>query len=135
LLLRSIVALDDRRDIAAIIVDSSFGSYQALARDKLAGHWLTFLFQPLASILVSVRYAPQSVLKDIAPLPLLVIHGGRDKIVPCQHGQQLYEQALPPKWFWKLEDVGHIGSMAPQHRQHRKALLNFLGHLPENFVP
>ncbi len=60
------------------------------AGNKGLGHGLTFLLQPLADLLVSDRYAP---------LPLLVIHGDRDLIVPCQHGQRLYEQAQFSKWM------------------------------------
>jgi uncharacterized protein len=126
LLLYVVGTMDDRRDIAVVVADSAFASYQALAREKLASHWLTFLLQPLAYVLVSDRYAPAPVLAEISPLPLLVIHGERDEIIPVQHGQRIYDGAKFPKWFWKLEGVGHIQSMSPQHRQHRQALLDFL---------
>jgi uncharacterized protein len=82
--------------------------------------------QPLAYVLVSDRYAPAPVLSEISPLPLLIIHGERDAIIPVQHGQRIYEGAKVPKWFWRLEGVGHIQSMSPQHRQYRQALLDFL---------
>jgi uncharacterized protein len=120
----------DRADIAVVIADSAFSSYQTLARDILASHWLTFLLQPLAYVLVSDRYAPQHVLAEISPVPLLVIHGERDEIIPVQHGQQIYDRAKAPKWFWKLEGVGHIQSMSPHHRQYRQKLLDFLHQLP-----
>jgi len=135
LLLRAMADIKDRRGIAAVVVDSAFGSYQAIIREKLASHWLTFLLHPLASILVSDRYAPQRVLDKIAPLPLLIIHGSRDRIVPAWHGQRLYEHAQRPKWFWRLEGVGHILSMAPEYPQHRQALLDFLDRLERPAPP
>jgi uncharacterized protein len=121
--------MNDRHDIAVVIADSAFSSYQALAKEKLASHWLTFFLQPLAYVLVSDRYAPQRVLAEISPVPLLVIHGDRDAIVPIHHGQQIYARAKPPKWFWRLEGVEHIQSMSPRNSQYRQALLDFLDRL------
>jgi uncharacterized protein len=85
----------------------------------LADHWLTFIIQPLAYVLISDRYAPEGVLAEISPVPLLVIHGDRDQIVPVHHGQRIYDRAKAPKWFWKLEGVGHIQAMAPRYGQYR----------------
>jgi len=118
--------MNDRRDIAVVIADSAFGSYQSLAKEKLASQWLSFLVQPLTYVLVSDRYAPQRVLAEISPVPLLVIHGDGDEIVPIHHGQSIYDRAMAPKWFWKLEGVGHIQAMSPRYSQYRKDLLNFL---------
>lgn len=129
LLLPTVASLDNRHDIVVVIADSSFPSYRRLAREKLASHWLTFLLQPLTSLLVSDRYAPEHMLTRISPTPLLVIHGDQDTIIPWQHGQGLYDRATMPKWFWKLQGVRHIQSMAPQFRHHREALLDFLAQL------
>ncbi len=95
----------------------------------MADHWLTFIIQPLAYVLISDRYAPEHVLAEISPVPLLVIHGDRDQIVPVHHGQRIYDRAKAPKWFWKLEGVGHIQAMAPRSGQYRQALLDFLDQL------
>jgi fermentation-respiration switch protein FrsA (DUF1100 family) len=127
LLLYAVGTMKDHSDITAVIADSSFGSYQAIAREKLAGHWLTCAFQPLAYVLLSDRYAPESVLAGISPTPLLVIHGDRDEIVPSHHGQRIFDGARTPKWLWRLEGVGHIQAMAPRYGMHRQALLEFLG--------
>ena len=129
LLLRTVPSLDKRHDIVVVIADSSFPSYRRLAREKFASHCLTFPLQPLTWLLVSDRYAPEPILTRLSPTPLLVIHGDQDSIVPWQHGQRLYDQAKMPKWFWKLQGVGHIQSMAPQFRHHREALLDFLAQL------
>ena len=126
LLLYTVGTLADRHDIAVVIVDSAFSSYQALAREKLAESWLTFVLQPLAYVLISDRYAPKHVLADISPLPLLVIHGDQDVIVPWHHGRAIYKHAKTPKWFWKLPGLGHIQAMSAQHRDYRQALLDFL---------
>jgi hypothetical protein len=129
LLLYTVGTLADREAIAVVIVDSAFTSYQTLAREMLARSWLTFVLQPLAYILISDRYAPKHVVANISPLPLLIIHGDRDGIVPWPYGRAIYEQAKAPKWFWKLPGVGHIQAMSAQHRGHQQALLEFLDHL------
>jgi uncharacterized protein len=129
LLLYTVGTLADRHAIAVVIVDSAFPSYQTLAREKLAQSWVTFVLQPLAYTLISDRYAPKHVVANISPLPLLIIHGDRDGIVPWPHGRAIYEQAKAPKWFWKLPGIGHIQAMSAQHREHRQALLEFLDHL------
>jgi uncharacterized protein len=129
LLLHVAGSMEDRDGIAVVIADSSFSSYQAIAREKLADHWLTFILQPLAYVLISDRYAPERVLARISPIPLLVIHGDRDQIVPIHYGQRIYDLAKAPKWFWKLEGVGHIQAMDPRSGQYRQALLDFLDQL------
>jgi fermentation-respiration switch protein FrsA (DUF1100 family) len=121
--------MKDRDGIALVIADSSFSSYQAIAREKLAENWLTFILQPLACVLISDRYAPEHVLAKISPVPLLIIHGDRDQIVPVHYGQRIYDRAKAPKWFWRLEGVGHIQAMAPRYDQYRQALLDFLDQL------
>jgi fermentation-respiration switch protein FrsA (DUF1100 family) len=39
--------------------------------------------------------------------PLLVIHGGRDLVVPIEHGRRLYEAAAEPKCLLVVEGAGH----------------------------
>jgi hypothetical protein len=131
LLLYTVGTLADRHNLAVVIVDSAFTSYQTLAREKLAQSWMTFVLQPLAYPLISDRYAPKHIVANIAPLPLLVIHGDRDGMVPWPHGRAIYDQAKAPKWFWKLPGIGHIQAMSAQHGKHRQALLEFLDHLTQ----
>ena len=40
-------------------------------------------------------------------MPLLVIHGDRDEIVPLAHGRALFEAAPEPKRMEVLDGVGH----------------------------
>ena len=39
--------------------------------------------------------------------PLLVLHGGRDEIVPLLHGEELFEAAPEPKLMHVFEGAGH----------------------------
>lgn len=50
---------------------------------------------------------PQDVIAGIAPRPILLIHGLRDKRITPQQAQDLYAAAGAPKSLWLVEDVGH----------------------------
>ncbi len=47
------------------------------------------------------------VVADIAPRPLLLMHGTEDKAVAYWQSEQLFEQAGQPKDLWILEGAGH----------------------------
>ncbi|MEQ1881976.1 MAG: alpha/beta hydrolase [Burkholderiales bacterium] len=97
-----------RNHVRALIVDSAFSSYTGITREKLASIWLTWPFQWLASVSVDENYSPLPTIKKISPIPLLVIHGDQDAIVPVHHGRRLYDAALEPKQLWVIPETGHI---------------------------
>lgn len=45
---------------------------------------------------------------EFASLPLLVVHGTADPLVPFSSGQRLYEDAKAPKYFLTFEGAGHV---------------------------
>ena len=102
----------DKSRIAAVLVDSAFASYRLIAREKLAGFFLTWPFQYPLSYLVSDSYSPIRWIKDVSPVPLMIIHGRNDPVVPLEHGEMLYNAALTPKEFLITAEPGHIQSFA-----------------------
>ena len=44
---------------------------------------------------------------DRIDMPLLVIHGGRDAIIPPRMGQELVDRAAEPKKLVVIEGAGH----------------------------
>jgi fermentation-respiration switch protein FrsA (DUF1100 family) len=40
--------------------------------------------------------------------PVLVMHGGRDDIVPIAHGEALFAAITAPKRFVRFPDGGHV---------------------------
>jgi hypothetical protein len=101
-----------RARVRAVITDSSFADYRLITREKLASSPLTWAFQWLPSITVNNDYSPQASVKALSPIPLLLIHGDGDRIVPVAHSRRLYESAAQPKEIWIVPGAGHIGSMA-----------------------
>ncbi len=103
-----------RRHIRALVVESVFASYRQITREKLAGFWLTWPLQWPLSWTVSDEYSPSAVVAGVSPIPLLIIHGDRDPIVPSHHGQRLYDLAREPKQLWVIPGGGHIQAFQNQ---------------------
>jgi hypothetical protein len=97
-----------RENIRALVVESAFSGYRRITREKLGDFWLTWPFQYPLSWTVSDEYNPSEAVARISPIPLLVIHGDRDPIVPVHHGQRLFELAREPKQLWIVPGGGHI---------------------------
>jgi fermentation-respiration switch protein FrsA (DUF1100 family) len=98
--------------IAALVIDSAFASYRLIAREKLGDFFLTWPFQYPLSFLVSDSYSPLRWIRKITPVPILIMHGRNDPVVPVHHGLMLYAAANQPKEFWETEEPGHIRSFA-----------------------
>lgn len=98
--------------IAALVIDSAFSSYRLIAREKLAQFFITWPFQYPLSYLASDAYSPIRWIREVSCVPVLIIHGDKDPVVPMHHGQMLYEAAQDPKEFWETTVPGHVRSFA-----------------------
>ncbi len=96
----------------ALIVDSAFSGYREIAREKVAEVSLFKPFRSPLSRLVTDRYSPRFWIGRVAPVPVLVIHGDADRVVPSAHGERLYALAGEPKALWIVPGAGHIESFA-----------------------
>lgn len=127
--LRAIPDILKKVKIDAVIIESSFSSYQRIAREKLSLSFITWLFQPLAYVLVSDEYSPEGLIKDISPIPIIVIHGTNDRVVPLHHGERIFNEALHPKTLLKIEKARHIQSMFVEKGKHRPAVVKILSEI------
>jgi uncharacterized protein len=100
-----------RASLRAVIADSAFSDYRRIVREKMAGFFLTWPFQWLPVLTVDNDYSPQAAIRRVTPMPLLLIHGERDAIVPPHHSRRLYEIAAEPKELWLAPDAGHIQAL------------------------
>ena len=125
-LARALEDVKDRSRIRRVVLDSTFFSYQNIARRRLSSFWLTWIFQPLAWVLVSDSYSPEKSLGKISPVPVLIIHGTADHVIPFDTGQHVYELAREPKTFWKIEGGEHIDAMGRENGKYRKMLIDLL---------
>jgi len=113
-----------RANIRAVVIDSSFADYRQIAREKLAGFLLTWPLQWLPWLTVNNGYAPIASVAALSPLPLLLIHGDKDAVIPPQHSRQLFDKAGEPKELWIVPGAGHTQSLGSETA--RKKLIEFL---------
>lgn len=98
--------------IRGLVVDSAFSGYREIAREKLAEVALIRHLRSPLSRLVTDRYSPRLWIGRVAPIPVLIIHGDADPVVPSAHGERLYALAGEPKALWIVPGAGHIESFA-----------------------
>jgi uncharacterized protein len=92
------VDLAARREAAAVVLEAPFTSLAAVAR-------LHYPFVPVA-MLIRDRFDSLSRIGRIKS-PLLVMHGGRDRVVPIRFGRALFDAAQPPKEGWFEPRAAH----------------------------
>jgi fermentation-respiration switch protein FrsA (DUF1100 family) len=100
--------------IRALIIDSAFSSYRRIAREKLNDFWLTWLFQVPLSWTVNDDYSAEKFIGQVAPIPVLILHGLDDPVVPVHHGRLLSEAARDPKQIWLTARPGHVQSFGDE---------------------
>lgn len=54
--------------------------------------------------------APLRVVSQLAPRPLLLIHGCDDEMIPVSHAHRLYAAAREPKELWLAPGANHCGA-------------------------
>lgn len=114
--------------VKALILDSVFSSYRAIAREKIADSVIGWPLQYPLSWLVNDDFSPVKYIRKIAPVPIVIIHGTQDGIVPEHHGRILFDAALEPKQFWAINATGHV--MAQADEGTRNKLLDYFAGLP-----
>lgn len=58
-------------------------------------------------------------------VPVLVMHGDRDDMVPYEMGRAVYEAANQPKQFWTVEGAKHVDIVEAAGPEYRTRLMQF----------
>lgn len=125
----AIVALATETNAAAgirgIAIDSAFASYRLAVRDKIGDiPVLSLLRWPLSFLVVSDGYSPLDYIQRLPPgVPIVLMHGTTDRVLPTRHARLLYDAAGKPKDLWILRGMNHCEAVT--YPEHRLALLNF----------
>lgn len=116
---KSVTALGESpvKGLRAIVIDGAFASYQTMAK-VIGGQ--------LGASLVSDELAPKDFVAKLSPVPLLVVHGTRDEVVPVSQGKQLYESARQPKTLFEVKTGRHGDSLSRDQGAFRKRMLVWL---------
>lgn len=122
-----------RERVRLLIVDSAPAGYRRIAREKIACLIITWPFQHLLALGFDDRLSAERWIGKVAPVPVLILHGGLDRIVPVRHARRLHDLAPDPKGLWIVQDVGHIQALA--HAPLRERLLGLLPDLLRGVLP
>ena len=90
--------LASERPVAGLILESAFPSVAVMAKQQFGGlpaHWLLGSRFPLIERLKSIH------------VPILMIHGDQDTIVPFSLGQQVFRAAPEPKSLYVVKGADH----------------------------
>ena len=118
-------------ELGAVVADTAFAD----VRDVMLGEikrkipWLPFVsvFSPGITLMGQLLYgldfdtiAPEHQVANIAPRPILFIHGSDDRRIPVEHASRLKAASgNPVNELWILKGYGHTEGvrMGPKHKQ------------------
>jgi fermentation-respiration switch protein FrsA (DUF1100 family) len=103
--------------IRGVAIDSAFYSYRSVAKDKAPGF--------LVDVFIGDDYSPGPVIAKISPIPLLIMHGTADAVVPYTHGKNLFAAAKEPKSLWTIDGAGHTEAIGRFGATYRPKLVEF----------
>lgn len=112
----AVVGGGNRAGVRAVAAEAAFSSYSAMANEALPG----------AGLLMDDTYSPDRVVANVAPIPLLLVHGTRDSVVSHAHSERLLAAAKEPKRLVKVDGAGHLETLQPRFgNEYRNALVSF----------
>jgi uncharacterized protein len=106
-------------DAKGLIVEGSFTSIAAVFQTMKWG-WL-----PITPLITQRFDSAERIAK--VRVPVLVVHGDADGLIPPTLGRALYERAAAPKRFVLVEGGTHYSTNGRGQRQYREALRELFG--------
>jgi fermentation-respiration switch protein FrsA (DUF1100 family) len=116
---KSVTALAEApiKGLRAIVTDGAFSSYRSMAK-VIAGQF--------GANMVTDELAPKDYVAKLSPVPLLIVHGEKDELVPISEGRALFEAAHEPKTFFAVKSGHHGDSLSRDNGAFRKRMLTWL---------
>lgn len=112
--------ISTQHEVAGLILQSGFSSLRNVAYQR-------FPFLQRTPNLVPDALDNAAILSQ-SNLPVLLIHGDRDKVVPFQNAEDLYRSACGEKWLVVCPNSGH--RLYPESDSlHRSAVHRYIGHM------
>jgi len=115
---------DKRKEVAAIVMEGGFSSYQEMAEDSLKKGPMGIIGGLFARLVVPDNFSARRTIPNISPRPVLIIHGTSDPIIPVQMAHTLHEAAKEPKELYIIQGGGHI-EYYPDLIKYETKVINF----------
>jgi len=106
-----------RYDSRAVILESPFVSIREMAKVILPA-------LPIGPLL-SAKFDVIDKVDKIS-VPLLVLHGDQDEIIPFEHGQKVFAAAREPKQFYPIKGAGHNDTFIAGGNRYYERLRSFI---------
>ena len=114
------------KGVRAVAIDSTFYSYRLMARDKIKYiPFLSLLRWPLSFLVISNARSPASTIDELTPIPVMILHGTDDAVIPFKHGQMLFEKTKQPKQMISVPNGRHTDALMRNDQRYRKSLVHF----------
>ena len=116
---KSLAGLGERMipGVRGVISFAGFASYEDMAR-KFAGQ--------TGADLVTDDHSPRDLVEKISPVPILIVHGDKDRTVPLEQGELLFKKAKEPKTIFRIPDGGHTRALWMNNGQYRERVLAWM---------
>jgi alpha-beta hydrolase superfamily lysophospholipase len=117
--------------IAALVAASPFTTVEAVwetNRPKIIPKpvlQLALLLSELRKGFSRQDVRPQDVIQQIAPRPLLLVHGNEDQRITKKQVTQLYDSAMEPKMLWMVPGASHAEVRSPVLDELTGEIINF----------
>jgi dipeptidyl aminopeptidase/acylaminoacyl peptidase len=120
--------------IRAVVADSAFAELAGMTHEYLSSV-PSLLRRPLAASTESwaermtgfkaSEVAPVATVAQIAPRPILFIHGDRDALIPVDHARRLASAAGSPHELWIVPDAGHARGHSRGPEEYERRVVDF----------
>ncbi|GAB6097876.1 alpha/beta hydrolase [Desulfatiferula olefinivorans] len=112
--------------VRAVVVDSTFYSYRSIVRDKIGQIPLLRWFKtPLSYVMATDSFHSGDLIGLLSPIPVLIIHGTDDEVVPYDHAPRLFDRARDPKTLLTVDGGRHISALTVQGYRYQPMVLDF----------
>jgi predicted alpha/beta-fold hydrolase len=120
---------EQRKDIAAVILESTFASYQGVAKTKLKSSWISYPLKFLVPLLISDELAIKNW--QYLTMPVMILHDLKDPIVPSLSSETIEKKVkmlnpLNQRLTYETEFGSHVASFIVEEGKYRKILIDWL---------
>ncbi len=133
----AILGAAQRPEVQVVVADSPFATHADVVAYNVQ-RVIHMPGQPFAAIsdyflernagYRSRDVSPLAMISQIAPRPLLLMHGTADEMIPVSHAHRLYEAASEPKELWITEGANHCGAYFLDRPGYCNRVVNFFEH-------
>jgi fermentation-respiration switch protein FrsA (DUF1100 family) len=109
-----LVAAAERTDLRSVVAEGAFSSHQDAARFHCRRSLLLFWATPLIRRVVPAGFDAIDAVGGVAPTPLLLVTGMKDRVCDPRQTEALYQAAREPRELWRLADGTHCGLMTEE---------------------